>query len=464
MTAGELTVVVRDGDAVSGAEEVPAFPLTDSGNAERYVYWDRGDTLYCAPWKKFLVWDGRRFLVDTTGEVGRRALAAVRRIHEHEIKREEDDNRRLALLKHAHVSENDSRLRGMLNRLRDIVPADSGEFDADPWLVNFTNGTLEARTLTFREHRRTDRLTRVAGAPYDPHATCPRWLEFLRVVMDGDEELIAFVQRMAGYCLTGLTVEEVMFFFYGTGRNGKSVYISTLMAALGDYARSTRPETFMVKVGHDGIPNDIAALMGARLVTTVEIEEGSRLAESLIKQLTGSDLVTARFLYGEAFDFRPTFKILMAGNHKPSIRGTDVAVWERILTVPFTVTIPRERRDKHLKARLLEELPGILAWAVEGLREWLRVGLDPPEIVRAATEEYRKEEDVLGQFLEECCDLEYGAIASAGELYERYSEWARAGGIKHPWTQTAFGRRLDERGFEATRYRQTRVWQGLRVK
>lgn len=452
-TYDPLDVLVR--------EPLPKFPLTDQGNAERLRHWQGGNLLFCGPWNKWLWFDGARYRIDTNGEVGRRTIETVRKIHL-EAANEEEQDRRSAIAKHAISSESDARVRALLSRARELFPVEPEEFDADPLLLNCHNGTLDLRTGDLRAHRKDDRLTKTTGIAFDPDADCPRWLAFLHRVMAGSEALISFLQRAAGYGLTGLTVEQVLLFFWGTGRNGKSVFIKAMQHAMGDYAKSTRPETLMVKQGSD-IPNDVAALVGARLVATVEVEEGSRLAESLIKQLTGGDRISARFLRGEFFEFTPTFKIVMAGNHKPVIRGTDMAIWERILTVPFTITIPREERDRELPQKLEEEAPGILAWMVEGCRQWQVRGLDPPPEVRAATEEYRGEMDILAQFLEECCENEYAAVTTAADLYERYGEWAKTAGERQ-WSQQLFGRRLRERGYQPDRVGQTRIWQGVRVR
>lgn len=443
-------------------EQVPqGYPLTDTGNAERFAHWHGKDALHCGPWNKWVVWDSRRFTIDTTQEVNRRATDTVRKIHL-ETALLEDGEQRAKLARHAYQSENETRIRALLKRAESLLAVSPDVFDADPMLFNCGNGTVDLRTGELRAHNRDNRLTKCSPVRYDPQAKAPIWEAFLDRVMDRNARLIGFLQRLAGYCLTALTVEQVLAFLYGTGRNGKSVFINTLQYVMGDYARSTRPETLMVKHGND-IPNDIAALVGARLVATIEIDEGARLAESLVKQLTGGDKVTARFLYGENFDFRPTFKILMAGNHKPVIRGTDLAIWERILTIPFTVTIPAEERDKQLPEKLEREAPGILAWAVHGSQEWQRIGLDPPQEVRTATEEYRGEMDVLAQFLDDCCEIEAAAVTPASALYERYTDWCKASGERQ-WSQQLFGRRLGERGFERDRFGQTRVWQGVRLR
>ncbi|MDZ7809989.1 MAG: phage/plasmid primase, P4 family [Arhodomonas sp.] len=260
-----------------------------------------------------------------------------------------------------------------------------------------------------------------------------------------DREVRAFVKRFAGYALTGSTAEQVLAFMYGTGRNGKSVFIETLAALMGDYHTATRIETLSVTRG-GGIPNDVAALAGARLVTVSETPEGSRLNESLVKDLTGGDTITARFLRHEFFQFRPQFKLWVRGNHKPQIRGTDDGIWRRVMLIPFTVQIPEPEVDPTLTEKLRDELPGILQWAIAGCLEWQRQGLRPPATVANAVREYRSEMDTLATFIEERCVIAEHAMASAKALYQDYTQWCEQSG-ERPVSQTRFGMSLSERGF-----------------
>jgi putative DNA primase/helicase len=269
--------------------------------------------------------------------------------------------------------------------------------EVDPWRLTVMNGTLDLRTGEMGEHRREDLYTRFVPVEYDPVAECREWLVFLNRVLNGNEELIAFLQRAMGYSLTGSTGEQCLFFLHGSGANGKSTFLEILRALLGDYAVQADFATFLEN-RNDGPRNDIARLFGARVVTSSEVGEGKKVNESLVKSLTGTDRVAARFLYAEAFEFLPTFKLWLAANHKPVIRGTDTAIWRRIRLVPFTVEIPEGERDPELPNRLRAELPGILAWAVQGCLLWLESGLGVPDQVRAATDAYRRESDILGAF------------------------------------------------------------------
>ncbi len=267
--------------------------------------------------------------------------------------------------------------------------------------------------------------------------------EILISGINGNEDLIAYLQRAFGYSLTGLIWEQILLFLHGIGANGKSVFLEILIALLGEYAVSTIIETIIVK--QRGIPNDVARLAGARVVAVSETAEGQRLNESLVKDLTGGDTVTARFLHREFFDFRPEFKLWIRGNHHPQIRGTDDGIWRRIHLIPFTVQIREGERDKGLTDKLREELPGILAWAVKGCLEWQRTGLRAPVEVLNAVQGYRKEMDTLGTFLDERCVIGNEFSITAKELYAAYTEWCKTAG-EHQASQKRFGMALTERG------------------
>jgi putative DNA primase/helicase len=274
--------------------------------------------------------------------------------------------------------------------------------------------------------------------------------------------LVSFLQLGFGYSLTGITDERAMFILHGSGANGKSTTIEVKVQILGDYAVRTPTESILVK-REGGIPNDLAKLKGARFVYCSEVEEGKRLAESLIKDLTGNDTISARFMRGEWFNFQPSFKLWLATNHKPVIRGTDNAIWSRIRLIPFTVSIPEEERipRSRMMERLTPEFPGILAWAVAGCFDWLKFGLGSPDEVKQATDDYRGEMDILGGFINDCCVLSKDVEGTAKELYESYSKWAEANGEK-PVSPRTFGVRLAERGFSKRRNTVGRhCWMGI---
>jgi putative DNA primase/helicase len=412
-------------------------------------------------------WDGQRFdRDDTASGVLRLAAESVRAMYE-EAARLDDSEDRKALSKHATQSEAERSLRAgvALAAINPAVTARVEHLDANPMLLTVTNGTLELDTGTLREHRRADRSTLIAGASYLPAAKCPRWHAFLERIFDGDEALIDFIRRAVGYILTGRTDEQILVLLYGNGANGKSVLLAVLRALLGDYARNTPASTLLERRnGGDAIPNDLARLRGVRLVTAAETGDGRRLDEERVKSLTGSDVISARFMRSEWFDYLPVFKLLLATNHLPVIRGTDHAMWRRVRLIPFAVTIPDAEQDRTLTAKLLDELPGILAWAITGCLDWQRDGLQPPAAVMAATTGYREEMDTLGKFLGDACELHPDASTPAADLYSAYTTWCERNGERYPLSQTAFGRRLTERDITADRNGAQRLRRGIALR
>jgi putative DNA primase/helicase len=440
--------------------------LTDSGNAERFAQQHREWARYCWAWRSWLLWTGTHWRRDEGDGALRLAKAVAKNIYL-EVEHAPSPAERERIAKWAIATESEKRLRAMLAlaQAEPAIPVRPEELDVDPWALNVQNGTLDTRTSVLRAHRREDLISRCLPVMYDPAATCPLWRATLERILDGHADLIRYFQKAIGYSCTGDTTEQVLFVLWGAGANGKTTILSTAATLLGDYALSTRPETFMVKNG-DGIPNDVAQLKGRRLVIAVEAEAGQRLAEGLVKSMTGGgDTLTARFMRAEFFQFTPTFKIFLATNHKPAIRGTDHAIWRRIRLLPFTVTIPDGEQDRQLPEKLKAELPGILAWAIEGARRWHAEGLGVPDVVRVATEVYRADMDILGDFLRDRCVLEADAQVAAGELFQAYESWSHSAGEKALSGRT-FGLRLKDRGFVPIRIgvESSQGWTGLRLR
>jgi len=425
---------------------VQALQLTDLGNAHRLVAQHGHELRYVQEWG-WMVWDGRRWDLDRTGAVMRRAKATALAIAA-EAETAPDDKAVAKILAWARASQSRGRLEAMiaLAMSEPGIATRTECFDTHDWLLNCRNGTLDLRSGALRPHRHEDLLTRLVDVDYDPQAQCPTWETFLDRIMAGNRGLTGYLQRAVGYALTGDTGEQAMFLLYGTGANGKSTFLEVIRTIAGDYGRQTDPTTFLARQGGDRIPNDIARLAGARFVSAIEVEEGRRLSEVLIKQVVSGDTLTARFLNREFFEFRARFKLFLAANHRPVVRGTDEGIWRRLRLIPFTVTIPKPERDRTLLSRLVQELPGILAWAVRGCLAFNQGGLaDPPEVL-AATESYRSEMDIVGGFIADRCVIAGHARAECGALYAAYTGWCEENG-EHAVSQRRFGQQLEERGF-----------------
>jgi putative DNA primase/helicase len=339
--------------------------LSDLGNSERFVIGNAADVRHIQTTKQWLVWDGRRFRVDDAGEVKRRTKLTMRSILL-EAAVMDSEKHRNELIAHQIRSESERAIRAAIS-LAESDPKIAkrlADFDADPMLLNLLNGTLDLRSCELRPHSRDDLITKLAQVEFNPDAKAPTWERFLNEIMEGDRDRIGFLQRWSGYSATGNTSEHKLLLAYGLGANGKSTFTETLRQAYGDYALQADFSTFLESKGN-GIRNDIARLAGARLVCAIESDAGKRMGETVVKHLTGGDTVAARYLYSEHFEFRPTFKLWLATNHRPKIIGTDEAIWRRIALVPFEVVIPPEKRDRALLEKLEAEAPGILNWALE---------------------------------------------------------------------------------------------------
>lgn len=444
-----------------------SFNLTDLGNAERLVAAHGQDIRFCYAWGKWFIWDNMRWAIDDTGEILRLAKGTVRGIYE-EASKIDDDDRRKALVKHARSSEAVGKLSAMatLAQSETGIPIRPDDLDLDPWAFNCLNGTVDLCTGELRPHRREDMISKVAPVRFDAAAKCREWLAFLDKITAGRKSLIEYLQKAIGWALTGIDPDRTMWILYGSGANGKTILTATMGGMLGDYAMETPVETLMIRKG-EGIPNDVARLKGARLVTAAEGERGQRLAESLIKRLTGGDKVCARFLHGEFFEFVPTFKLFLSTNHKPIIRGTDTGIWDRLHLVPFDLTIPPAERIPRtvLMERLRREWPGILAWAVEGCLKWQREGLQKPEEVETATEGYREEMDILGGFLADCCVLNPLARVTVADLWTEYERWCEANN-EGPLKKNTFTSMLKERGIKPGNVGRASIrgWHGIGLR
>jgi len=440
--------------------------LTDLGNAQRLIARHGSALRYSEEWGKWLYWDGKRWQTDTSREVVRRAFDTVEYMHE-EAAALTDDAKRRELRQHALNSEAQYRINAMIQLARALpgVPVETSDLDQRPFLLTVENGTIDLKSGALEPHKREDLITKLVPVVYDPAAQAPKWMSFLNRIMDGNENLISFLQRAVGYSLTGVVSERALFILHGSGANGKTMFLQTIATLLGEYAMATPIETFMLK--RDGaVPNDIARLRGSRFAHASEADQGKRLSEAIIKQLTGGDMVTARFMHKDFFEFEPTFKLWMGTNHKPEVVGTDNAIWDRIKLIPFTVTIPEsERVPRHvLRQELGSELSGILNWAIEGCLAWQQQELGVPEEVRLATSEYRGEMDVVAQWMTDCCDQTPAGRTSLADLHDSYLNWCYGNG-EAPLAKKQFSQRMAERGFTKRRSGSagSTEWHGIRL-
>ena len=438
--------------------------FTDSTNASRLLDEQGRDIRYNAAWKKWVVWNGKYWETDESGSmVHEKGLEMVRNIYE-ELLKTDDPRERIDIEKFGILSESTRRRESFVKAAQYITALNikSEDFDKNHWALNVQNGMIDVLTGEFTGHKQEEFITKIANVDYDPQADCPLWKQFVREIMDFKPDLINFLQTAAGWALTGNIEEQTMFIFYGSGANGKTTFLNTILHILGDYAIATPTETFMKKSA-DQNTNDIARLRGTRFVTTTEAEQGRRLSEPLIKKITGNDQMTARFLYGEYFNFTPTFKIFMATNHKPVIKGTDHGIWRRIKLVPFTTRIPEEKQDKNLEEKLKQEASGILNWLLEGTARWRREGLKAPTAILNATDEYRGEMDVIGNFMKERCIQKKEVSIRIRELYKAYADWCDDN-KEHAVSERFFTMRLKEMGFEQARTAEARYWVGLGLR
>jgi putative DNA primase/helicase len=420
--------------------------------ADRYA-----DTLrYVAQWSKWFVWDGMIWRDDRTRSVFTRANRLC-----HEIARSLNKGSARMTIANAKTRAAVVALAGEDPRL--VATID--QWDTDPWLLNTPRGVVDLRTGKMREHRANDYMTKITAVGPEPGSDCPRWKAFMSQITNGDGELQRYLQRISGYALTGITTEQELYFFYGTGNNGKGVWILVVSGILNDYHTAAAIETF-TQNKFDRHPTELAKLRGARLVTAAETEEGRYWNESRIKQLTGGDAVDARLMRQDFFSFYPQFKLLFSGNHMPTLHIVNKAIVRRFNRIPFNVTIPDDQINKNLAAELKEEeAVGILNWMIEGCMEWQKIGMCPPQAVTEATDSYLEGQDTIGAWIEDSCDKDAQAFESTTDLFDSWKPWAegreeRVGSVK------TFSSKLEDRGLRKGRNKEQtkKGFYGLKLK
>ena len=424
-----------NGDATGLKARPPEF--SDEALALRFAEIHGADLRYVAAWNKWLRWDGARWQSDDTLMAFDYARYVCRR-----AATECCSHPRIAA---AIASATTVAAVERLAKADRRHAATIDQWDADPWLLNTPGGVVDLRTGELRGAQSGDYITKITGVA--PGASCPIpiWLKFVERITAGDRDMIAFLQRLCGYMLPGINREHAIFFGYGTGGNGKGVFVNTIgPGILADYHRTAPIEAFTASK-NDRHPTDLAGLRGARMVTATETQEGRRWDETKIKMLAGGDRISARFMRQDFFEYTPQFKLLITGNHKPGLRSVDEAIRRRFHLIPFVVTIPPQERDLELTEKLKSERAGILSWMIEGCLEWQRVGLSPPTAVTAATAAYLESEDAVGAWIDERCVGEANAWERSTELFASWSAWAERSGEPRGDIKR-FRERLEARG------------------
>ncbi|HUV07931.1 MAG TPA: phage/plasmid primase, P4 family [Spirochaetia bacterium] len=459
--AGEFVSAEEKEDS---KEATPAdlLEFTDLANAARF-FREYGDQVrYCTVAKSWLYWDGKVWAEDDNQIIAGWAKTTAKELYEEAWALSD-----AAIARKAIACKSRAKIESMLalSKSEGQIPVRPNELDTDPWLWNCDNGMMDLKNIGFLlPHDQKKLITRISPVSFDDGAKCPKWDAFLLEIMSGDQKMVDFLRRMIGYCLTGDMRERKYFTLYGGGNNGKTVFIEIVMEVFGAYAATALRDTFLRRKS-ENIQHDIARLRGARLVCVSETGKGSYLDEELVKQWTGGDTLSGRFLYAKkAFDFRPVGKLLIRTNYRPNIAGQDEGIWGRSLFVEFGERFEGEREDKELKGKLLTELPGIFRWCLVGCAQWLSQGLDPPEKIQASGKEYREDSDPLSEFFSGFLVQIPDAKIYNDRLYTLYQKCCEDTGEKKPWTASWLGRELRSRGFKKDQDSQGRFWTGLGEK
>lgn len=425
------------------------YTFDDTGNAQRFIDMFGDKIRFNYNDNRWMIYDKIKWSYDIIGYIWNLIDKAMESMKSEERYYENYDAENGTEIlkefrKHMKKSRNKNTKNALEKEAQHYVPITPNLLDHNRRKLNTPTGIIDLENFEVTPNDPLEYFTKSTAVGIKEGAKCPLWIEFLNDIFDGDKDLISYIQKAVGYSLSGLTDEQCAFFCYGTGNNGKSTFLDIIRCILGDYASNIQPETLMVRNTNSSANSDIARLKGARFVTSVEPNEGLRLNEGLLKQLTGDDMVTARKLYAEEFEFKPEFKLWMATNHKPVIRGTDTGIWRRIHLIPFTVNIPAEKVDRKLKDKLMQELDGIFLWCLEGLKRYNAEGLSKPSAVVKAVEQYRGEMDTISKFLDECTVSAPCRCVKAKDLYNVYSRWCEENG-EYKLTNTKFGSEVQKR-------------------
>ena len=436
---------------------------TDTDNAQRFANRFGTKALY-TPGRGWLVFDGKRWRHDNVGRVVELAKATARLIAD-ESRHLESDTARAERSRFAKQSLSKGSLDRMIELAKSLLAVDDARLDANPWLLNVQNGTIDLKTGRRERHDPRDLLTKIAPVKANRHADCPEFENFLNRIAGDDSRLVKFIQRAVGYSLTGITTEQVLFFVYGrSGNNGKSTLVNLIRDVLGDYGLHTPTETLLVKQYDNAIPADLARLDGARMVTAIEANFNRHLDEARIKSMTGGEPITARFMRQNYFQFVPVLKLWLVANDQPRVRGTDQAFWRRIRVIPLTVEIPEAERDLNFSTKLQGEWPGILAWAVRGCLKWQSSGLGMPGAVEHATKGWQREMDHLKRFVAEQLDIAPNISVGAAQLFDRYGKWCVQQGEQSLTVQDFKAKLQETLDVTHTRVKGRSWWRGIKFR
>jgi len=456
-----LFINAKTGEVVYGTIKV--YELNDTGNAQQLVDRYQGFIKYNFENKIWKIWNGKYWQNDITKQIKSYAEVIVNDMKTQAFQSEDDYDRKLKL-KNVQRAFSSAGKEAFLKEAQHLtgVPVVNSNFDSHEFLLNVNNGIIDLKKGILVDHEKTFLLSKFIPIDYEENKTPKQWIKFLNEIFLGDQELILYLQKAIGYTLTGSIREQALFILYGDGNNGKSVFLDIISRLLGDYAINVQVETILERKNGNNYTSDLARLKGARFVTTGENNEGSKLNEGLVKQITGGEQITARFLYGTEFEFYPNFKIWIQTNHKPIIRGTDAGIWRRIHAIPLTYKVSESKRDKDLVKKLESELPSILSWAVEGCLLWQKEGLKLPPVIAAGIQEYKNEMDIISTFISEECDLITDWETNANVLYSEYEKWSKNSN-EYLMSKTKFGREIAKR-FNRLRKSYGNVYKGIRLK
>ena len=457
-----ISVSAKTGEVIIKKQE--HYELDDTGNAQRFV--DRfGDRIkYNFENKTWLIWNGIIWQVDVTNQIKTFAEIILQDMRI-EAMQETNENLRKEMLRNIKRTSNSAGKEAMLKEAQHLqdIPTTNNDFDTQDFLLNTLSGIVDLKTGRLLEHSKEYLMSKLIPYEINVETKPKKWLEFLNDIFLGDAHMIDYIQKAVGYTLTGSIREQSMFIAWGDGLNGKSVFLDIMTRMMSDYGMTAQVESLLErKYGASTYTSDLARLKGSRFVTTGENNQGSKMNEGLVKQLTGGEKITARFLYGKEFEFYPNFKIWLATNHKPIIRNNDNGIWRRIVSIPFLYKVPSHKINKNLIYELQEEIPMILAWAIEGCLKWQKEGLKQPQMIEQSNDEYKKEMDIVQIFLDDNVDYVQGATCSANELYQEYLAWAKANN-EYQKSATIFGKELAKK-FNKIRKTSGYRYEGIRLK